>query len=169
MHLNVGKTKELSIHDSTPSEDFLSVYLNNQSIESVSEFKYLGTYFDDRLSFEANVDHIVRKAYQRMHLLRTLATFHVNPHILATVYKSLVESVLMFNCTAWFGNLTVKNKSRLTRIANQAGRVIGMKQPSLDDQFMLACSRKASSIISDPAHPLFKKFKLLQSGRRYDH
>ena len=134
----------------------------------MSDLNYLGTFFDQDLSFESNVDQIIRKANSRLHLLRQLSAFNVSSEILKNVYRSLIESVLMFNCTVWFGNLTGKRKNRLTSIVHQAEKVIGVKLYSLQDLYTKACGRKAVKIVADPEHPLFPQFKLLKSGRRYD-
>lgn len=120
-----------------------------------------------KLSFEANTDHILKKANQRLYLLRKLRSFSVSQEILETVYRSLIESVLVFNCIVWFGNLSVKNKTRLTRVVNMAGKIIGLGQYSLEDLYISAVRRKSLSIVSDPTHPLSDQFQLLPSGRRY--
>ena len=39
--------------------------LNNQSVEIVSTFKYLGTTLDAKLSFECNADNVFKKGCQR--------------------------------------------------------------------------------------------------------
>ena len=48
----------------------------------------------------------------------------VNTLILERVKVSLMESVLVFNITVWFGFLAATNKNRLNRIVRNAGKVI---------------------------------------------
>ena len=110
----------------------------------------------------------MKKANQRMYQLGKLRDFNVCSDILEAVYRSLVESVLAFNIVCWFSNLTVKNKGRLARIVNQASKIIGRKQLSLDQLHYTAVRRKAGRIIADRTHPLNRQFKLLPSGRRFD-
>jgi len=50
----------------------------------------------------------------------------------------LVESILQFNITAWYGNLNVKDKNKLSKIVNIAGKVIGKSQRQLRDAFDMA-------------------------------
>ena len=45
---------------------------------------------------------IVSKAQTRMYSLRKLGSLHVDKPILSMFYKSIVESVLVFNCVVWF-------------------------------------------------------------------
>ena len=122
---------------------------------------------DEKLSFEANVSHIFKKAQQRMYLLRKLRSFSVSQEILQLVYRSLVESILSFNIVSWFGNLTVKNKTKLTRIVNQASKIIGINQLQMCELYKAALKRKAFQISQDPTHPLHSAFQRLPSGRRY--
>ena len=63
-----------------------------------------------------------------MFLIRKLKSFEVRVDILECVYKCLIESILMFNSVAWFGNLAVRDKSRLNEVVNVAGKVVGRKQ-----------------------------------------
>ena len=73
----------------------------------VSNFKYLGTLIDNKLSFSDNSDLISKKPQQCLYLLRKLRSFGVSRQLLQTVYKSLVQSVLTFNSVVWYGNLGV--------------------------------------------------------------
>ena len=66
-------------------------------MEVVSSFKYLGTVVDSKLSFNGNVVYVYKKAQQRLYLLRKLRNFGVGSHVLESVYRCLVESVLSFN------------------------------------------------------------------------
>ena len=77
----------------------------------MSSFKYLGTVVDLKLSFNDNGVYVYKKAYQRLYLLRKLRSFGVGSHVLESVYRCLVESVLSFSIVTWYGNLSVKNSS----------------------------------------------------------
>ena len=143
------------------------VTVNDQPVEVVSDFKYLGTVLDKKLDFTENTDFIVKKANQRLYLLKKLRSFNVSPEILETVYRSLIESVLSFNIVVWFGNLNMKNRGRLTRIIRVASKIVGVGQYSLDDLYQTALRRKARRVVSDPTHPLHHEFQMLPLGRRY--
>ena len=76
---------------------FVPVKVNNEPVEVVSNFKYLGTLIGNKISFSDNSDLIYKKSQQRLYLLRKLRSFGVRRELLQIVYKSLVESVLTFN------------------------------------------------------------------------
>lgn len=41
-------------------------FINGIAVESVSQYRYLGTILDDKITFEANSDAIFEKANQRV-------------------------------------------------------------------------------------------------------
>ena len=112
-------------------------------------------------------DFIFKKAMQRLFLLRKLRSFGVSESVLENVYKSLVQSLLSFNITAWFGNLSVKNRNKLARVVNTAGKIIGRPQDQLTEVYNISVHRKALAIVADATHPLHSQFEKLHSGRRF--
>ena len=143
---------------------FVPVKVNNEPVEVVSNFKYLGTLIDNKLSFSDNSDLIYKKSQQRLYLLRKLRSFDVSRELFQIVYKSLVESVLTFNTVVWYGNLGVKGKAKLARIVGMAGKITGAKQDSLSDLYLTAVERKTARILDDAKHPLCSQFQKLRSA-----
>ena len=95
-------------------------------MEIVKSFKYLGTLFDESLSFCDHVDYVYMRAQQRIFLLRKLNSFDVSQHILQLQqYRCLIDCVLSFNIITWHGNVSGKNKIKLARVVNTASKVIG--------------------------------------------
>ena len=88
LEINVGKTKELVLDARKTKNVFVSVKVNNESVEVVSNFKYLGSLIDNKLSFNDNSDLIYKKSQQRLYLLRKLRSFDVSRELLQIEYKS---------------------------------------------------------------------------------
>ncbi len=166
LHINVKKTEEVIFSCNSGKHHVLKeLKLHEQAVEIVESFKYLGTYLDTSFTFGETVDNILKKASQRLFLMRKLKSFDVSQSVLEMVYKSHVESILQFNITAWYGNLGVRSKNKLQRIVRIAEKIIG-QQMQLEELY-LATYRKASSVVSDFTHPLLSEFVMLPSGRRY--
>ena len=165
LEINVGKTKELFMLK--PDITILPVSLDGQVIESVEDFKYLGTVLDSQMSFSANTEYIYKKCSQRLYLLRKLNSFSVSQHVLELVYKTMIESVLTFHLSAWFGHLNCKFLNKLSRIVSMASKIIGKPQKALSLLYRERVRKKALSITADGSHPLSREFVLLHSGRRY--
>ena len=61
LEINFGKTKELVLDARKTKKLFVPVKVNNEPVEVVSNFKYLGTLIDNKLSFSDNSDLIYKK------------------------------------------------------------------------------------------------------------
>jgi len=108
------------------------------------------------------------KCRQRIFLLRKLKSFDVSQKILTLIYRSLIESVISFNIVTWYNYLSLSQKNKLNRIICLCNRIVGETNNQLLFQlYNLALKRKAKQCTSDEKHPLFKRFELLPSGRRY--
>ena len=166
LKLNTTKTKELVFGGGRISQTPEPILINNQEVEIVKSFKYLGTVLDWRLSFCEHVDYVYKRAQQRLFLLRKLKSFDVSQHILQLVYRSLIESVLSFNIITWYGNVSGTNKVKLARVVNTGSKLIGNNQKQLSSIYKDALKRKSTQILYDPAHPLNQAFQKLSSGRR---
>ena len=164
LKLNTTKTKELVFGGGRISKTPEPILINNQEVEIVKSFKYLGTVLDERLC--EHVDYVYKRAQQRLFLLRKLKSFDVSQHILQLVYRSLIESVLSFNVITWYGNVSGKNKVKLARVVNTASKLIGNNQKQLSNIYKDALKKKSTQILYDPAHPLNQAFQKLPSGRR---
>ena len=145
LDLNISKTKELVFDSRKEKEPFIPVTTDQQLVEEVSSFKYLGTVVDSKFSFNDNVVYVYKKAQKRLYLLRKLRSFGVGSHDLKPVYRCLVENVLSFNIVTWYGNLSVKNRARLARVVNTASKIIRAKQKQLCDLYHIFLSVESHS------------------------
>ena len=117
--------------------------------------------------WELNVDTIVKKAQQRLYFLRWLRSFGLSTQIILNFYKAVIESVLTFSTTVWFGSITVKEKLRLNRVVNTASQIIGSPLPSLESLYQQRLLRRAGLVSQDPSHSAHDLFEPLPSSRRF--
>ena len=125
------------------------ICFSQQEVRIVSSFKYLGTVIDQKLSFTENIDFLSKKAQQRLYLLGKLESFKVSLHILGSVHRSLTESVLIFGIVTWYGSLTVKNRTKLSRIVSIASKILGSRQLQLSQLYQVSVKRKTHQILND--------------------
>ena len=165
LDLNVKKTKEMIFDFRTDSNVIPPVKINSEHVEKVSEYKYLGIIIDEKLTGSPNTKRVYSKCIQRIHHLRILRNIHVSKTILSLFYKSIVESVLCFPITVWFGSLNCKDKHKLEKIVNMARKLSVDITPLnvLYDKYVLNIAEK---IRADEHHPLRNCYVLLPSGRR---
>ena len=133
--MNVQKTKEIIIDFRRGDVNHIPLYIHEQAIEHVHEYKYLGTLIDDKLRFNKNTIAVHSRANQQMFFLRKLKKFNVDRTILHLFYQSIIQSVLLFNLICFYGNLTQADKTKLDRPRKIAQRIIGIELPPLSVLF----------------------------------
>ena len=87
------------------------VIMGDNEIEQVGSYKYLGVQLDNQLKWNTQVDSLCSKLAQRLHFLRRLRLFGVSSKIMLTFYNAVLGSLIRYGIAAWFGPLTVQNKS----------------------------------------------------------
>ena len=126
LELNVNKTKEMIVDfrrkkSSPPSR----LVIDGRTVEIVQHFKFLGSTISSNLKWELNVVNIVKKAQQRLYFLRRLRSFGLTTQVMLNFYRAVIESVLTFSISVWFGSITQKETLRLNRVVKTASRIIG--------------------------------------------
>ena len=166
LNLNVKKTKEMII-DFRSSHKYVpqQIVMNNECVERVCEYKYLGIVIGDKLKGSVNNHQVYKKCRQGLHFLRVLGSIRVDNTILTLFFKSVIESVICFSITTWYGRLTVKDKSKLRKIVKTAGR-LGAQCSSLDELYYKYVTSQTRKIMDDVNHPLHNNYIFLRSGRR---
>ncbi|KAK0155032.1 RNA-directed DNA polymerase from mobile element jockey [Merluccius polli] len=165
--LNVDKTKEM-IFDPKGVGDHSPVFIKGEMVQQVSNFKYLGIYFDCQLQWATHVETVCSKICQRLHFLRRLRVHGVDEGVVLLFYRATIESVIRYGITTWFGNLTVKGRTQLQTLVKRAGKIMGTQSPcSLQEIFEETVRRQGLKISADTTHVLNNEYELLPSGRRY--
>ena len=124
MRLNPKKTKNI-IFNFTKSHQFSTdIHLDNETIETVSDVKLLGTTITNNLTWNKNTSILVRGGNFRMQFLHKSAKFTNNFRDLKQIYISQVRSKLEQSAVVWHSSLTVKNENDLERVQKAALRII---------------------------------------------
>ena len=165
--LNVQKTKELVIDYRRTSNVHEDLVINEQIVERVSEYKYLGTIIDCKLNFESNVNSIYKKANSRMFFVRKLHRLHVNKKIVELFYRSIVEATITFGIAVWYGNCSQVSKNKICKVIKYAKSLGIVTAKSLLELYEKCAVQKAKAIKLDCKHPLHKCYQMLRSGRRF--
>ena len=161
LHLNVSKTKEMCI-DFRRNRTVISPI-----VEQVDSFKYLGVILDEKLSLTEHVTAVQKKSQQRLHVLRKLWAFYVDPLLLLRLYRSIIEPLLTYCSICYYPALSVKNRNRLLKISHVSAKIIGLPTPKLTEIINHAILKKARAVATESDHPLSTFFLVLPSQRRY--
>ena len=117
------------------------------------------------MRWDTHIHAILVKAQQRLFFLRQLKKFGLSKHILIRFYRAIIESIITFSITVWYGNATQKDRISLERIAKTASRIIGCEVPSDDSVYAGRLVRRSDTIIKDTTHPAHHFYELLPSGK----
>ena len=166
LELNVGKTNEMIIDYSTVGVKVPSLIINNEQVEIVNEYKYLGTILDNKFTFTSNVNAIYKKANLRLYYVRQLSNLNISSKILEIFYVSVVESLLCFAITCWFGNCSRESKGKLTKIIYICINLGVSKAKTLSALYEASVLRRCDIIRKDENHPLCSNYEMLPSGKR---
>ena len=167
LELNVSKTKEVIIDFRRSSHTPDPLMINGQLVEQVSSFKFLGTVISDDLKWDTNINSIVKKCHQRLHFLRQLKKFRLSTSLLLRFYSAVIESILSFSITVWYGNASQEDKDKLDKIVKKAEKIVGCALTPLDVIYESRVLGRSKKIMKDQSHPANHLFELLPSGKRY--
>ena len=98
--------------------------MENTMLEQVHQTRLLGVIIDDRLSWQANTDFLIKKAYKRMSLLHRLYEFDIPVQDLIEIYILYIRSVLESSAVVWNSSLTKGQELELERVQKVALRII---------------------------------------------
>ena len=91
---------------------------------------------------------------------------HLDNTLLVLFYKSITQSILLFNLICFHGNLTCNSKKALDRPRKIAQRIIGIALPNMEKLYGEGSLAKIMRIMKDPTHPLFSYFSFNRFGIR---
>ena len=118
--VNSTKTKEVIFQNKRDDKTTTPVTIDDQQIEQVDEYKYLGTTVHKKLSFETNTNMLTDKAQKRLFIMKQLAYLNVKPSTIQLAYTTFIQSVLIYNLAIIQGHLTQALRDEYTHIINTA-------------------------------------------------
>ena len=103
--------------------------LQNENVERVTSYKYLGVTITEKLDRSKNIQLLVKKGQQRLYFMRTLRSFKVDKTILQLFHRALVETVLTFSIICSFSQLTIRDRTKLQRVIFRSSKIAGIEFP----------------------------------------
>jgi hypothetical protein len=69
MLINVGKTKSMLVHPPPHPTHQMNLLINNNNIENVNNFRYLGVIIDDKLTWNDHFESVCENMNARTYLI----------------------------------------------------------------------------------------------------
>eukprot|EP00061_Rhincodon_typus_P012815 g38779.t1 len=162
LSFNFGKTKELAIDFGKKGGEHALIYINRAEVERVDSIKFLRVMITDNLFWTSNIDVRVRKARQRLFILRQLRKFDMSIKTLTNFYGCTNESILSRCTMAWYGNCSAQDRKKLQKVVCTAQIITEANLLSMDSNTQRG---KTANIIKDPSHP--ELVKHLSQAQRF--
>jgi hypothetical protein len=127
--LNVSKTKCLVVTMSktklnklSTEMTVISIVIDNEHIEYVETFKYLGVIIDNHLRFEEHVTYIIRKIATKINYLGRMSRI-LSKHIKKLIYNCIIAPHFDY-CVSILWNASNENVKKLQLLQNKGMRTI---------------------------------------------
>ena len=102
LDVNIAKTKVVVFSKRGPVTADERWYYNNELLDVVNDFNYLGVVFNFTGSFVLNNQCIIGKGLKAMHvLLQHIKRLEVNPKLSLQLFDAFVGSILNYGCPIW--------------------------------------------------------------------
>ena len=164
--LNISKTKEMIIDFRKKKTPIHPLVIDGTEVLQADSVTFLGSTISKDLSWCNNTIGIIKKAQKRLYFLRHLKRFGLSQAILTRFYRAVIESVLSFSITVWFGRASQDEINQIESVVKYASKLIGLNMPSIRSLYLSRSLRKSKRIVQDEYHPANHLFELLPSGKR---
>ena len=120
LKINANKTKYMIFTNKSFTED-LALTIDDEVIERVDSFVYLGVLIDSKLKFTPHIDNIARKLARFCGITYRLGS-SLSLSAAKTYYYSFIYSVFTYGILIWGGCLL--NSSKLVKIQKYQDKIV---------------------------------------------
>ena len=131
------------------------ISLNNKLIDVEKDTRLLGTIISDTLTWDKNIENIVRKSNSRMQLLHKISKFGASIEDMKIIYFSYIRSILEQSSNVWHTSLSQENEQNLERIQKSCLKLI---LKSKYETYEKACNLLEIDDLKTSKQKLFEKF-----------
>ena len=171
MRLNTNKCKVMIINKKV-SSNLPSVELNNNTLEEVSSYKYLGVELTNTLCWDEQWHRVQKQTSSIPYLIKRLKQLGFREEILVGVYRSLGLSHFTYSAPI-LSSTSIKTKSEMAQLQNRIFKIIGISPElaltkyniqTIEELIEKTCTKLLRRILADEIHPL--SMKLSKSTRK---
>ena len=136
------------------------------SLKPLDSFRFLNTTINKNLKWEDNNVNCQESPATSV-LLSPTEEVRVCRKILIQLYRAVIERVLTFSITVWYGSASVHDKNLLDGIVGVASKLTGCELPSLESLYITRTQRKVRCLTSDQHYPAHHLLQCLPAEKRF--
>jgi hypothetical protein len=169
MQFNEAKSKAMLITRKR-SNKLINIHLNNKKLELVEELKYLGIYFDSRLTFDKHIQYTTENSTKLVYMLGRSAKLYwgAGHKALKTIYEGALIPLLTYGAPVWDQAVL---KQRNLRMLQRTQRMINIKTAkafrtiSFEASCMMVGVPPIGIVIEEKA----RMYEIMNNTGRYEH
>ena len=126
MEINKKKTKVLLFNPRKRGLDFQTrIMVDGEALEVVEQIRLVGLILSDDLSWRANTDSLVKRAFAKIWILRRLKALGASQRVLKLIYYQHVRSILEFGVPAWNSGISTLDIKKLESLESSCELIFG--------------------------------------------
>ena len=132
LEIATEKTELLWFGNSPRKPPITSIQINNTTIQSKPVVKFLGVHIDNRLSFHAHTEHLIKQCNKSLNVIRFLrgTWWGCDPQTLLLIYKTLIRAKIDYGCY-WYYPTNNSHRHKLEGVQHEAIRLaLGYRRPT---------------------------------------
>ena len=124
MKLNLNKTKLILFNPSTTIDFQPEFLIEDQQLELVEEIRLLGLIVRSDLKWISNTKNMVRKANQRLWMIKRLKNLGAMQIDLVDVFVKQIRSVVEFGVPVWHSSITHMERNEIERVQKSFCKIL---------------------------------------------
>ena len=100
LSLNVKKSNLVIFKTKVSSYNDTNIFINNEKLEENSIAKYLGVYFDDKLTWEHHINYTNKRLSRGIGILAKMRHY-VSEKTLTSVYTAFIQPHIDYGVLSW--------------------------------------------------------------------
>ena len=169
--INFAKTKFMIISKKHLNTSVPQLICNDNNIEYVSEFKYLGVIFDSTLAFDSHFHHVCKRVSAAVGCLMFIKRF-LNLRVFKVLLNSFILSIIDYGLPIW-GQLS---NSQLNVLQSKVNSILGAYfYPQICNKFERVnriahnCEKRKYKSVNLDFNELYEKCNILTVSERLQY
>ena len=135
LKVNANRTKYMVMTRDHNAGRSHNIKNENNSFESVAEFKYLGTTLTNQNYIQEEVKSRLKSGNARYHSVQNLlSSSSLSNNIKIKIHRTIILSVVLYGCETWW--LTLREEGRLRVFENRVlRRIFGPKRDEVNGEW----------------------------------
>ena len=112
--LNIAKTKCMLLGVKPYNHD-IDLKIDNCKIELVNEFKFLGIWFNNQVTFDSHAEKLINKLHYHLYIMKNTVKF-LNDVSKKIFFHAFVMSIVCYGLIVWWPHLRQDNREKINTL-----------------------------------------------------